>query len=81
MPLTRMGNGKLGVQSSGNNAPNITIYNQASQDTEVEPRVNRNESGGYDIELFVRKVMMSDLKSNGPFTQGMASNFRLRRSM
>jgi len=80
MPLTRMGNGKLGVASSGNGGVNISIYNQASQDTEVGQNVRKNDSGGYDIELFIRKVMMKDLSSNGPFTQGMASNFGLRRT-
>lgn len=80
MPLTRMGNGKLGVASSGNGGVNISIYNQASQDTEVDQNVRKNDSGGYDIELFIRKVMMNDLGRNGPFTQGLASNFGLRRS-
>lgn len=80
MPLTRMGNGKLGVASSGNGGVNISIYNQASQDTEVDQNVRKNDSGGYDIELFIRKVMMNDLGKNGPFTQGLASNFGLRRS-
>jgi lambda family phage tail tape measure protein len=80
MPLTRMGNGKLGVSSSGNGGVNISIYNQASQDTEVDQNVRKNDSGGYDIELFIRKVMMNDLGRNGPFTQGLASNFGLRRS-
>lgn len=80
MPLTRMGNGKLGVASSGNGGVNISIYNQAGQDTEVGQNVRKNDSGGYDIEFFIRKVMMNDLSNNGPFTQGMASNFGLRRT-
>lgn len=80
MPLTRMGNGKLGVHSNGGNGVNISIFNQASQDTEIEPRVNRNESGGYDIELFVRKAMLDDAKRNGPHTQMLSSMFGLRRS-
>ena len=80
MPLTRMGNGKLGVASSGNGGVNISIYNQASQDTEVGQNVRKNDSGGYDIEFFIRKVMMNDLANNGPFTQGMAGNFGLRRT-
>lgn len=80
MPLTRMGNGKLGVASSGNGGVNISIYNQASQDTEVDQNVRKNDSGGYDIEFFIRKVMMNDLANNGPFTQGMAGNFGLRRT-
>jgi lambda family phage tail tape measure protein len=78
MPLTRMGNGKLGVESSGSGI-NIVVNNMASDDTNVEQQVRRNESGGFDIEFFIRKVMMTDLSNNGPFTQGMANNFGLRR--
>ncbi|MGI9142994.1 MAG: phage tail tape measure C-terminal domain-containing protein [Fluviibacter sp.] len=59
---------------------NLMVYNQTGEQTETSQNVRQNDSGGYDIELFIRKVMMNDLGKNGPFTQGLASNFGLRRS-
>lgn len=69
-----------GASVGGSPTINLTVYNQTGEQTETSQNVRQNDSGGYDIELFIRKVMMNDLGKNGPFTQGLASNFGLRRS-
>lgn len=69
-----------GASVGGSPTINLMVYNQTGEQTETTQNVRQNDSGGYDVELFIRKVMMNDLSNNGPFTQGMASNFGLRRT-
>lgn len=69
-----------GADVGGSPTFNLMVYNQTGEQTETTQNVRQNDSGGYDIELFIRKVLMNDLSNNGPFTQGMANNFGLRRT-
>lgn len=50
MPLKRMTNGKLGVQSAGQSSANVNIYNQSQSTIEVVKRPDG------DTDLFVRRV-------------------------
>ena len=80
MPLTRMGNGKLGVNASGNSpVVNLNIYNESGQQMDAEQNVRKNDSGGFDIDLYIKKVMLNDARINGPHTQMIANTFGLRR--
>jgi lambda family phage tail tape measure protein len=81
MPLTRMGNGKLGVQATGGagTVVNLNVYNESGQQMEAEQTSRKNESGGFDIDLYIKKVMTKDVAVNGQFTQTLSHVYGLRR--
>lgn len=78
MPLTRMGNGRLGVEATGSNV-NIVINNTASDTVETTATTVTNENGQVQIEMEVRKIMMNDVNRNGPFTRSIAAAHGLKR--
>ena len=69
MPLRRMSNGRLGVESSGNgvNVPiNIEVVNESGQSTKAEARQQRNNDGGMDVTVYIRQVVAQDItRGNG----------------
>lgn len=69
MPLRRMSNGRLGVESSGSgvNVPiNIEVVNEAGQNTKAEARQQRNNDGGMDVTVYIRQVVAQDItRGNG----------------
>lgn len=69
MPLRRMSNGRLGVESSGNgvNVPiNIEVVNETGQSTKAEARQQRNNDGGMDVTVYIRQVVAQDItRGNG----------------
>lgn len=69
MPLRRMTNGRLGVESSGSgvNVPiNIEVVNESGQNTKAEARQQRNNDGGMDVTVYIRQVVAQDItRGNG----------------
>jgi lambda family phage tail tape measure protein len=69
MPLRRMSNGRLGVESSGSgvNVPiNIEVVNETGQSTKAEARQQRNNDGGMDVTVYIRQVVAQDItRGNG----------------
>lgn len=72
MPLARMSNGKLGVQSAGGAAGgvvvpvNIQVINQAGNNVGVETQQRQNDQGGMDIVMFIKRVVSQDIsQGNG----------------
>lgn len=69
MPLRRMSNGRLGVESSGSgvNVPiNIEVVNESGQNTKAEARQQRNNDGGMDVTVYIRQVVAQDItRGNG----------------
>lgn len=69
MPLRRMSNGRLGVESAGNgvNVPiNIEVVNESGQNTKAEARQQRNNDGGMDVTVYIRQVVAQDItRGNG----------------
>lgn len=69
MPLRRMSNGRLGVESSGSgvNVPiNIEVVNESGQSTKAEARQQRNNDGGIDVTVYIRQVVAQDItRGNG----------------
>lgn len=90
MPLSRMSNGKLGVQAdlsgsagaNGVNVPiNIEVYNETGANSTVETQQRRNSEGGLDIEMYIKRVVAQDIaKGNGGMIAGtMQSTYGLKR--
>lgn len=72
MPLARMSNGKLGVQSTGGAAGgvvvpvNIQVINQAGNNVGVETQQRANDQGGMDIMLMIKRMIVQDItQGNG----------------
>ncbi len=69
MPLRRMSNGRLGVESSGSgvNVPiNIEVVNETGQSTKAEARQQRNNDGGMDVTVLIKQVVAQDItRGNG----------------
>ena len=70
MPLARMSNGKLGVQSAGGGGVvvpvNIQVINQAGNNVGVETQQRQNDQGGMDIVMFIKRVVSQDIsQGNG----------------
>ena len=77
MPLARMSNGKLGVQSTGGAAGgvvvpvNIQVINELGNQANVETQQRQNDQGGMDITMFIKRVIAQDIsQGNG----GMVAN-------
>lgn len=72
MPLARMSNGKLGVQSAGGAAGgvtvpvNIQVINELGNQANVETQQRANDQGGMDIVMFIKRVVSQDIsQGNG----------------
>lgn len=75
MPLARMSNGKLGVQSAGVGGVvvpvNIQVINEAGNNVGVETQQRQNDQGGTDIVMFIKRIIAQDIsQGNG----GMVAN-------
>lgn len=82
LPLGRDQQGRLGVRSSGSGGVNINVYNEAGGDGyQASATAKQNSSGGFDVEVLVRKAVTADLARNGPMSQQMSNTFGLRRSI
>ena len=81
LPLGRDSQGRLGVRSSGGGGVNINVYNEAGGDGyQASATAKQNTSGGFDVEVLVRKALGNDLSRNGPMSQQISSTFGLRRN-
>ena len=65
--------------SVGSPIVNLNVYNESGQQMDAEQNVRKNDSGGFDIDLYIKKVMLNDARINGPHTQMIANTFGLRR--
>jgi hypothetical protein len=75
--------GYVGAASSamGGNV-NINIKNEAGADGyKATAQAKTNSDGGINIDVLVRRVVSSDIQSNGALAQQMASTFGLRRAI
>ena len=72
MPLARMSNGKLGVQSAGGGGVvvpvNIQVINELGNQANVETQQRANDQGGMDITMFIKRVVVQDLRSRPKIT-------------
>jgi hypothetical protein len=75
--------GYVGASSSAmGGAVNINIKNEASADGyQASAQAKRNTDGGLNIDVLVRRIVSSDIQSNGALSQQMASTFGLRRAV
>lgn len=77
MPLARMSNGKLGVQSTGGTQPtfvSITIVNQTGIEADATATATPNSNGGMNIEVMIDRIVAKKLN-----TPGTASNRAVRQ--
>lgn len=82
LPLGRDQQGRLGVRSSGSGGVNINVYNEAGGDGyQASATAKQNSSGGFDVDVLVRKALGNDLSRNGPMSQQLSSVFGLRRAI
>lgn len=79
MPLTRDASGRLGVSGSGASVTVNVINNAAGDGYETKATVNNN-NGGLNVDLLIVKALASDMRRNGPITQGFSRVFGLSRS-
>ena len=76
MPLTRMGNGKLGVQATGGNTT-VNVINQMP-DSEATTRESTDAMGNRQIEVLIANMVNKTI-SSGRADQAMKQAFNLRR--
>lgn len=79
MPLTRMGNGKLGVQSSGSGGTVVNIYNQMA-DSETKTRESTDAMGNKTIDIFILDVVNKGITS-GKLGRSLEGTYGLRRAL
>lgn len=66
--------------AGGNGAQvNINIKNEAGADGYQANATARQNNGGIDIDVIVKKVMSADIRNNGPITQQFGGAFGLSR--
>lgn len=75
MPLTRLGNGNLGVQAAASPV-NVTVINQAG--AEVETKESVSSDGTRNIELIVRGIVRKSM-TDGSMDKTLSQNYNLRR--
>lgn len=75
--------GQMKAMGGSNSAPkiNVTINNQGAADGYQATAKARQNEGGFDIEVIVAKAVQSDMRRNGPITQGFGSVFGLARAV
>lgn len=78
MPLTRMGNGRLGVESSGGGSTTVNVINQMP-DSEAKTRESTDAMGNKTIDVFITEVVNKGI-TGGKFNTAMAAAFNLRRA-
>lgn len=74
MPLRRMSNGKLGVETSGNTGSDVQviIYNNSGQKTQTKQSTNSN--GGKTIEVLIGDVVANQMGTPGTKLNRMVSS-------
>ena len=83
MPLRRMGNGALGIQSAGGSAPaQVTVHvhdnrTQASEPVEIAQRTGPN--GEQIIDVMVREAVNKHMRK-GTFDKTMTDTYGVRRT-
>lgn len=78
MPLRRMGNGKLGVESSGGGSTTVNVINQMP-DSEAKTRESTDAMGNKTIDVIITEIVSKGI-TGGKFNTAMASAFNLRRA-
>jgi lambda family phage tail tape measure protein len=74
--------GYVGNAASMAGGVNINIKNEAGADGyKATAQAKMNSDGGLNIDVLVRRVVSSDIQSNGALAQQMASTFGLRRAI
>ena len=74
--------GYVGTSPSGGSGVVINIKNEAgSEGYQATAQAKTNSDGGLNIDVLVRRVVSSDMQSNGALSQQMASTFGLRRAI
>lgn len=85
MPLTRMSNGKLGVQSAGGSGVvvpvNIEVHNELGNQATVETQQRSNNQGGTDIVMFIKRVVSQDISqgNGGMIGKTIESTYQIPR--
>lgn len=73
--------GSMPTGGSGNGEVVINVKNEGAADGYMaSANATRNNQGGLDVEILVRKAMSTDIRNNGPMSQQLANTFGLRRS-
>ena len=81
MPLTRMGDGNLGVKAEGlNTTPqvNIQVINQTGTNATAEVQQQRNSQGGVDVVVMLKREMASDIARGGVLDQTIRSRYGVK---
>ena len=74
--------GYVGGSSPTGSGIVINIKNEAgSEGYQATAQTKTNSDGGLNIDVLVRRVVSSDMQSNGALSQQMASTFGLRRAI
>lgn len=82
MPLARMSNGKLGVQSAGVGGVvvpvNIQVINEAGNNVGVETQQRQNDQGGVDIMLMIKRMIVQDITqgNGGMIAKGLEGTYQ-----
>lgn len=85
MPLARMSNGKLGVQSAGVGGVvvpvNIYVENQMGGQAQVETQQRANDQGGMDITLMIKRMIVQDISqgNGGMIGKSIESTYGVKR--
>lgn len=66
---------------TGGGSVNINIKNEAGGDGYQATAQAKQNAGGIDVDILVRKAIATDLRNNGAISQQMSNTFGLRRSM
>lgn len=64
----------------GSPVVNLNVYNESGNQIDAQQNVRTNDSGGFDIDLYIKQVMLNDARNNGPHTQMLSNMYGLRRS-
>ncbi len=76
MPLKRMGNGNLGVETSGTQA-NVTVNVINNTSAEVQVQESRTADGGVQLDVLVDEVMASKV-TRGKFATALQRAYNLK---
>ena len=79
MPLTRMGNGKLGVQSSGSGGVNIVVNNNGSSAQATAEDRGTDAMGTRQIEIMITDIVAKSM-ATGRLDTAMKGAFNIRRA-
>lgn len=72
MPLTRMGNGNLGVESS-TSSPQVTIEQEINIENNTSSQVSASSETKFEFGKMVTTIILEDFNSNGSISSGVKS--------